>query len=96
MIRSFRNTGTRDIAKGLNTKAARIILPTILHPKARRKLAEIDFAKNTDDLRHPGNRFHILTGNRKGQISISINDQYRICFTWFEGDAINVEILDYH
>ena len=81
---------------GLNTKASRLILPVSLHRKARRKLAEIDFASSLDDLRYPGNRLHSLAGNRKGQVSVSINNQYRICFSWSAGEAINVEIIDYH
>ena len=50
-----------------------------------------------EDLRvPPGNRLEALTGNRKGQHSICINDQWRVCFVWTEGDATNVEIIDYH
>jgi proteic killer suppression protein len=64
---------------------------------ARRKLLILHAAKLLADLRvPPGNRLHAQTGNRKGQHSISINDQCRICFVWKAGDAHNVEIVDYH
>ena len=96
MIRSFRNSGTADIAKGVNSKTSRTILPVSLHRKARRKIAEIDFAASLQDLRYPGNRLHVLTADRAGQYSVSINDQYRICFRWVEGEVFNVEIVDYH
>jgi proteic killer suppression protein len=64
---------------------------------ARRKLIQIDGSISLDDLRiPPGNRLHVLTGDRKGQHSISINMQYRICFKWVNGNALDVEITDYH
>lgn len=66
---------------------------------ARRKLAMLDAAKKLDDLRvPPGNRLHPLEGDRDGQHSISVNDQYRVCFVWDDerGDASGVEITDYH
>ena len=57
----------------------------------------IDLAQTLNDLRVPiSNRLHSLKGNRQGQHSISINDQWRICFVWYEGDAYQVEIVDYH
>jgi proteic killer suppression protein len=63
----------------------------------RRKLAMLDVASRLDDLRvPPGNRLEKLKGNREGQYSIRINDQYRICFAWQDGDAYDVEIADYH
>ena len=65
------------------------------HP--RRKLRYIHFARDITDLRSPpGNRLERLSGNRKGQYSIRINDQWRICFSWQRGDAHDVEIVDYH
>jgi toxin HigB-1 len=64
---------------------------------AQRKLLLLDAAERLDDLRvSPGNRLEKLAGDRKGQHSIRINDQWRICFRWSEGDAYDVEIVDYH
>ena len=64
---------------------------------ARRKLEQIDWAGVLEDLRvPPGNRLEALAGNRAGQHSIRINDQFRICFVWAAGGAQNVEIVDYH
>ena len=64
---------------------------------ARRKLLLLHRAKSLDDLRvPPGNRLEALRGTRKGQYSIRINDQWRICFVWAQGDARDVEIVDYH
>jgi toxin HigB-1 len=64
---------------------------------AARRLGAISFAKNIDDLREPpGNRLEALRGDRKGQYSIRINDQYRVCFKWNGKDATDVEIVDYH
>lgn len=64
---------------------------------ARRKLEQIDWAGVLEDLRvPPGNRLEALAGNRAGQHSIRVNDQFRICFVWTAGGAQNVEIVDYH
>ncbi|NNE37880.1 MAG: excinuclease ABC subunit A [Gammaproteobacteria bacterium] len=64
---------------------------------ARRKLQYLHQAKVLNDLRSPpGNRLEILKGDRKGQYSIRINDQWRICFYWVNDDAFDVEIIDYH
>ncbi|MGI9307955.1 MAG: type II toxin-antitoxin system RelE/ParE family toxin [Gammaproteobacteria bacterium] len=72
-------------------------LPTHLHRVAMRKLRYLDNAVDLNDLRiPPGNRLEKLSGDRKGQHSIRINDQYRICFSWKNGDAYHVEIIDYH
>lgn len=61
------------------------------------KLLMIDVAKDITDLKTPpGNRFHSLSGDRKGQYSISVNDQWRICFSWNDGNANQVEIIDCH
>jgi toxin HigB-1 len=60
-------------------------------------LRQLDAATTVDDLRNsPGNRLEVLKGNRAGQMSIRINDQWRICFRWSEGGAVDVEIVDYH
>lgn len=65
--------------------------------KALKKLNEIHYASDLKDLRvPPGNRLEKLSGDRVGQHSIRINDQYRVCFVWDEGDAYDVEIVDYH
>lgn len=64
---------------------------------AKRKLQMVDAAAQLDDLKvPPGNRLHALTGDRKGQHAIRINDQYRVCFEWRDGNAYEVEITDYH
>ena len=64
---------------------------------ARRKLEYVDLASRIDDLKvPPGNRLHQLGGNREGQYAIRINDQWRICFRFVDGDAYDVEITDYH
>ena len=65
--------------------------------QAQRKLMALNNAKDLNDLRAPpGNRLERLRGDRRGQHSIRINDQYRICFEWHDGDAFEVEIVDYH
>jgi toxin HigB-1 len=97
MIRSCRGQGAEDIAKGEKTKAALRILPAQLHGHARRRLQGLQAAKSLADIRSiRGNRYHRLTGDRKGKHSIAINGQYRICFDWTGTDAENVEIVDYH
>lgn len=96
-IQSYRDEGARDIAESANTKAARRTLPVQLHQQARRRLAALDAMNVLADLAlFPGWRFEQLKGNRTGQYSIRINDQYRICFQWNGIDAFDVEITDYH
>lgn len=64
---------------------------------ARRKLLYLNAARRLDDLKvPPGNRLEALRGSRRGQYSIRINEQWRICFRWVDGDALDVEIVDYH
>ena len=71
--------------------------PPELHRIAWRKLAILDAAERLEDLRvPPGNRLEKLSGARKGEYSIRINDQWRVCFRWGEGDAQDVEVTDYH
>lgn len=71
--------------------------PKDIQRTARRKLIHLDSAKFLEDLKiPPGNRLHALSGDRRGQHSISINMQYRICFGWENGNVTNVEIVDYH
>jgi toxin HigB-1 len=97
MIQSFSNVGTEDIFNGQDTKAARRTCPQSLWKVAARKLDQLDSAAELDDLRvPPGNRLEALEGDRVGQYSIRINDQYRLCFTWHENEPGNVEIVDYH
>jgi toxin HigB-1 len=96
-IRDFKNKGSEDINYGKNIKDVLRILPKNLHIKAQMKLARLGAATSARDLREiRGNRFEILKGNRKGQYSIRINDQYRICFKWKNDNAMDVEIIDYH
>nr|WP_199288930.1 type II toxin-antitoxin system RelE/ParE family toxin [Pseudanabaena sp. FACHB-1998] len=72
-------------------------MPKPLHQKAQIKLARISAASSLEDLRElRGNRLEILIGDREGQYSIRINDQYRICFRWLKENAYDVEIIDYH
>lgn len=97
MIRSFRDQATEDLFNGVASKAARRRLPSQLWRIGRRKLDAVDQAEALDDLRvPPGNRLELLKGDRAGQHSIRINDQYRICFVWSEGGADDVEVADYH
>jgi len=86
-----------DVNYGKRTKDALRLLPENLHRKAQVKLARLGAATSIRDLQEiRGNRFEVLKGNRKGQYSIRINDQYRICFKWKNEDAVEVEITDYH
>ena len=96
-IRSFRTEATEDINYGRGSKAARRTLPVVLHDKARIKLARLHASESLSDLATlPGNRFEHLKADRKGQYSIRINGQYRICFEWRNDAAENVEVVDYH
>jgi toxin HigB-1 len=93
----FKDEGTEDVFDGRNTKKARKVYPQDLWRVARRKLDQINRAAVLNDLRVPlGDRLEELRGNREGQHSIRINDQYRVCFTWTEHGAEEVEIVDYH
>jgi toxin HigB-1 len=97
MAIEFRNQATEDVFNGVNSKAARKICPTSLFDRAREKLFLIDDAETLEDLRiPPGNRLEALKGDRRGEHSIRINQQYRICFRWSERGARDVEITDYH
>ncbi len=93
MTKSFRDKETQKIFHRLVSGK----LPRNIQQTARRKLVMLDSATELNALRiPPGNRLEALKGNRKGQHSIRINDQWRICFRWKAGDAYNVEITDYH
>jgi proteic killer suppression protein len=97
VIRSFADQGTEDVFNGRNTKAARESCPRELWAVARRKLDQLDSVERMEELRiPPGNRLEALTGDRKGQHSIRINDRYRICFQWTNDGPSEVEIVDYH
>jgi len=97
MIRQFANAGTEDIFNGKNSRAARQTCPRGLWRIAARKLDQLDSVDTLDDLKvPPGNRLEALSGDRKGQFSIRINDKYRICFKWESEGPTDVEILDYH
>ena len=97
MIRSFSDAGTEDVFNGRNTRAARRSCPRNLQSVAVRKLEQLDSAEDLDDLKvPPGNRLEALAGDRKGQFSVRINNQYRICFVWSESGPDELEIVDYH
>ena len=97
MIVSFKNAGTEDIFNGRSSKAARKLCPQSLWHIAFRKLDMLDAAESLLDLRiPPGNHLEALKGDRKGEYSIRINEQYRICFGWTNNGPTSVEITDYH
>jgi proteic killer suppression protein len=93
MIRSFADKHTAAIFAGVEVRK----LPKAIQDAARRKLKLIDSTSRLEGLRvPPGNRLEALKGNRVGQWSIRINDQWRICFRWKDNDAWDVEVVDYH
>jgi toxin HigB-1 len=93
MIRSFANADTGRLFHRERPKR----FPANIHRVAFRKLRMLHRARALQDLRvPPGNRLEALKGDRKGQHSIRVNDQFRICFIWRSGDAYEVEIVDYH
>jgi len=93
MIRTFRSREAERVWQGLVSRH----LPRDIQQIARRKLRMLNNAAALSDLRVlPGNRLERLKGERRGQHSIRINDQWRVCFEWREGDAYEVEIVDYH
>jgi toxin HigB-1 len=93
VIKSFKDAETHRIYQRERSRK----LPFDIQQVALRKLRMINNAINISDLRiPPANRLEKLSGNREGQYSIRINDQWRICFEWKNGDAFNVEITDYH
>jgi toxin HigB-1 len=92
MIKSFRHRDTESLFNDIDVSRFRN-----LERSARRKLLYLHRARTLDDLRAPpGNHLEALKGNRKGQHSICINDQWRLCFRWQENNAWDVEIVDYH
>ena len=97
MIRSFKNKATEDIFNGKASKSAMRLCPKCLWNIAVRKLDQLDSVLSLGEIRiPPGNRLEVLSKDGKGQQSIRINDQYRICFKWTETGPIDVEITDYH
>ena len=93
MIRAFADKETEKIWHGQVSRR----LPAGIQAVARRKLRMVNTAESLGDLRiPPANRLEALKGERKGQHSIRVNDQWRICFRWSDGDALEVEIVDYH
>lgn len=93
MIKTFAGRRTQELYS--DGKAKRF--PADIARRAARKLEYLDLAVRLGDLRVPsGNRLHALEGNREGQYSISINDQWRICFRFIDGQAYDVEVCDYH
>jgi toxin HigB-1 len=92
MIKSFKDKNTEALFRDENVPKLRNI-----ERVARRKLLYLNQARVLEDLKvPPGNHLEALKGERKGQHSIRINDQYRLCFVWYEGEAHEVEITDYH
>ena len=97
MIESFHDRATEDIFNGVNSKTARKSCPEKLCKIATRKLDQLDSVQSLEELKiPPGNRLEALAGNRKGQYSVRINEQYRICFVWGESGPSEVEVTDYH
>ncbi|MEL6352382.1 MAG: type II toxin-antitoxin system RelE/ParE family toxin [Cyanobacteria bacterium J06627_28] len=93
MIKSFKDKETQKIFERQRSRK----LPSDIQHVALRKLRMLNRSETLQDLRvPPANRLERLSGDRKGQYSIRINDQWRICFNWFESHAFNVEIVDYH
>jgi toxin HigB-1 len=93
MLKSFKDKETEKVFNRRFSKK----LPRDIQKTAFRKLRLIDTAGDLNDLRQPpANRLEALDGDRKGQHSIRINDQFRVCFVWKDGDAFEVEITDYH
>ena len=93
VIKTFADKRTRALfATGAATR-----FPSDVARRAARKLEYVDLATSLDDLKvPPGNRLHALKGDRKGQHAIAVNDQWRVCFRFVDGDAFDVEICDYH
>ena len=93
MIKTFADKETEKLFQRTTSRS----LPADIQRKARLKLEILDAAEKLDDLKvPPGNRLEKLSGDREGQHSIRINQQWRICFRWKNGDCYDVEIVDYH
>ncbi len=97
MIVSFKDKATEDVFNGQSSQIPRKTCPQAIWKVAARKLDQLDSVESLEELKvPPGNRLESLSGNRKGQRSIRINDQFRICFQWGESGPNEVEITDYH
>ena len=97
MIVSFVDSGTADIFNRRDTKAARRTCPVALWSVAGRKLDLLNAAISLPSLRvPPGNRLEALSGDRRGQHSVRINDRYRVCFVWMSNGPAQVAVVDYH
>lgn len=97
MIIRFKDKATEEVFNGKSSKAAMKVCPKSLWKIACRKLDQLDSVGMLAELHvPPGNRLEVLSGDRKGQCSIRINDKYRICFIWTENGPTDVEITDYH
>jgi len=97
VIVSFAESGTEDLFYGRGSKAARHVCPQSLWRVARRKLDQLNAAITLESLRlPPGNRLEALKGDRGGQHSIRVNDQFRVCFIWTDAGPTDVTIVDYH
>ncbi len=91
MIGSFRDGDTGKIFNGIRVRRFQAIERTAI-----RRLFQLHSARRLQDLRSPGNSLEALTGDRAGQHSIRVHDRYRICFLWRDGDAFDVEFVNYH
>ena len=97
MIQSFRDRGSADVFDGRKSKAASKVCPATLWQVARRKPDQLNQAHILEDMRvPPGNRLEALKGDRKGEHSVRINRQYRVCFRWTQAGPEDVQIVDYH
>jgi proteic killer suppression protein len=93
LIRSYKNSDTEAVARRERCRT----FPADIQRRAQAKLMILNNAKDLNDLRSPpGNHLEALSGDRKGQYSIRINNRWRICFVWKQGNAYQVEIVDYH
>lgn len=92
MIRTFHDRDAEALVEGRRSRRLENVARV-----AQRKLQQLNAASQLEDLAvFPGNRLEALSGDRRGQHSIRVNDQYRVCFVWRDGDAYDVEIVDYH
>jgi proteic killer suppression protein len=97
VIRSFADAATEDLFNGVDSRRARAACPAALWPVVRRKLTQLNRVRDLRELAvPPGNRLERLHGDREGQHSIRVNQQYRVCFHWEDGYADQVEVADYH
>ncbi len=93
MIRTFADKNSERLYQSQRVRS----FPSEIHERARTKMLRLNRVKTLDDLRvTPSDRLERLRGDREGQYSLRINDQWRLCFRWSDGDAYDVEIVDYH